>query len=109
MAIGDHTGQGQPPSTFGVQPSGPKLLIPRLGAGAKRGRAPVPTSAHIGANTSGVTGLGRLLPSSSTLDYAHKLTSTSLLLIGAAAFLLLGPRSARGKLKALGRKHIGGS
>lgn len=107
MAIGDRSGQGQPPSTFGVQPSGPKLNIPRLGQ-TGTGRAPRPGSTHVGANAARSSGLGRLLPSPGTLDYAHKLTSTSLLLIGGAAFLLLGPRSARGKLRALGRKHIGG-
>jgi hypothetical protein len=103
--IGNRNGAGQPPASFGYQPSGPKLDVARVGAarfGQVRGRPRSTSTLNIGNITFG-------LPSPSTLDYAHKLTTTSILLIGAVAFLLLGPRTLRGKLGAVARKHVGGS
>jgi hypothetical protein len=64
-------------SAFGVQPSGP------------------------------VSKTRRVLPSPEKLDYAHKLTSTTMLVAAAVGFLVFGPKSLRGKVKAVSRKHVG--
>jgi len=102
MAIGNHNGVGQAPAGFGYQPSGVKIPIARVG------QATLPSNATRRSSGSKAT-LGGVLPSPATLDYAHKLTSTTILLLGAAAFLVLGPRTLRGKLSSLSRKHVGGS
>jgi hypothetical protein len=47
-----------------------------------------------------------VLPSPSALDYAHKLTTTTLLLLGVAGYLLFGPRRMPRILSQLASRHV---
>lgn len=100
--IGNRYGNGEPPTPFGISPSGPKLAVARLGD-PKTGTASMNVGRAVALSSSS------LWPSHAAVDYAHKLTTTTVLLVGLVAFLLLGPRTTRGKLKAIGRRHVGGS
>jgi hypothetical protein len=102
--------QGQ--GYWGVQPSGPLQAIPR-GAKPKRG-AQLGHVGHVGVSQISTTDVGtskpRLLgvplPSSSSLDYAHKLTTTSLLLIGLVGYLIFGPKRLPNVLSQLASRHV---
>src|SRR4051812_39508905 len=96
VAIGDQYGVGQPPAAgFGVQPSGPKVRVGRIdGPGSI-----VPRHLGLGrAVPAAVARSSSALPAGSTVDYLHKLTSTTVLLIALVAFLVFGPSTVKGKL-----------
>jgi hypothetical protein len=101
--------QGQ--GYWGSQPSGPLLAIPRQ-ARARRG-AQLGRIGHVGTSAISTTDVGTAprvlgvpLPSSASLDYAHKLTTTSLLLIGLVGYLIFGPKRLPNVLSQLASRHV---
>lgn len=71
----------------------------------------VPASPVYGAQPAGVRPIPRpraLLPSPETLDYAHKLTSTTLLLGAAVVFLLVLKRNPARALRGLVNRQVAG-
>jgi hypothetical protein len=97
---------------WGVQPSGPLAAIPR-GAKPKRG-AQLGRVGRVGTSAISTTDVGSSaprvlgvpLPSSSSLDYAHKFTTTTLLLIGVVGYLLFGPKRVPNVLSQLASRHV---
>jgi hypothetical protein len=129
----DPAAPAQGPGQWAVQPSGPMAAIPGLGTpgrkarrGAQMGRVGLVGVSQISSTSPGAAvdptaflvggGVGErvsrgpfgLLPRASTLDYAHKLTTTSLLLIGLVGYLLFGPKRLRPALRQLAGKHVAG-
>ena len=97
MAIGDRYGAGEPPAGFGTYPSGPLVAVPTMG-NLRVGRAvPVAAAARAGSR----------MPSAAAVDYAHKLTSTTVLLVGLGGFLWLGADTLRVKARPVRRPHVG--
>jgi hypothetical protein len=108
----DPSAARQGPGQWGVQPSGPLAAIPRqakVRRGGQLGRV-----GHVGTSAISTTDvgsskprvLGLPLPSSSSLDYAHKLTTTSLLLLGLVGYLIFGPRRVPNVLSQLASRHV---
>jgi hypothetical protein len=95
-----HQGHGH----WGVQPSGP-LFVSRKPR-AKRGSM-VKTAVTGTPHADAALPLPRFMPKAAALDYAHKLTTTTLLLAGVVGYFLFGRSTARSTLRKLGRKHIG--
>ncbi len=81
--------------SWGSQPSGPLLNFGQKPGRGRRGSA-------------GSKGRpGGILPSAGALDYAHKLTTTTLLLAGVVGFLLFGRnKKPRSVLRRLASKHV---
>jgi hypothetical protein len=91
MAIGARSQSCRFPFSLGVLPSTP-------GIGLSYARPSSPSRSG--------GGLGLHLPAASTLDYAHKLTSTTLLIGGVIAFLLFARGRPRAAVRGLLRKHV---
>jgi hypothetical protein len=92
MAIGSKSQAGHPLYQLGVQPTSPTIGIGKVSYSPSYGAPRASGGLH--------------LPSASSLDYAHKLTSTTALLVGAAAFLVVFRGRPRAALRGLVRKHI---
>ncbi len=90
------------PGSWGVQPSGPFVARGKPGGDARAYRRAVVT----GEPRADARPLG-VLPKPSTLDYAHKLTTTSLVLAGVLGFVLFGPKNPRTVLRRLAKAHVG--
>lgn len=88
---------------WGNMPSGPFVLsVPKKPRGSNLAQNN-PTNVGM---AKGEPKLPSWMPSAGAVDYAHKFTSTSLILAGLVGLLLFGSRKPKTLLRALAGKHV---